>query len=37
MTDTVNSDTGQSTRAITTAGRFEASGGRDRPGALAGV
>ncbi|GAA1247519.1 alpha-glucoside transport system permease protein [Microbacterium phyllosphaerae] len=30
MTDTVNSDTGQSTRAITTAGRFEASAGRAR-------
>ncbi|MDN3442892.1 carbohydrate ABC transporter permease [Microbacterium sp. APC 3901] len=30
MTDTVNSDTGQSTRAITTGGRFEASAGRAR-------
>ncbi|WP_372469168.1 carbohydrate ABC transporter permease [Microbacterium maritypicum] len=30
MTDTVNSDTGASTRAITTSGRFEASAGRAR-------
>jgi alpha-glucoside transport system permease protein len=30
MTDTVNSETGSSTRAITTAGRFEASAGRTR-------
>ncbi|MGV2900963.1 carbohydrate ABC transporter permease [Microbacterium sp. AGC62] len=30
MTDTVKTDTGDSTRAITTAGRFEASAGRTR-------
>ncbi|MDF2560554.1 MAG: sugar transporter permease [Microbacterium sp.] len=30
MTDTVSSDTGASTRAITTSGRFEASAGRAR-------